>query len=467
MAFVALYGLNQELTAATAAGAGQLKIDSNAATLIAAELGANFTFAALSDGVNFEIVKITSVTGSFLNVVRAQDGTTTSAFPIGSCLRFVWTTEGITAIAAGGSLVLTGTGVVTATQTGPNAWSVNVPSTSITGALPIEVLGAYPSFEIDFQATYGGCCCSGGGGGSGAVTTVTGSGLANVTQSLANYDVNVAPPNFIAAGGITITGVWPNVTFNVPSVVATGVQSVTGSTKILMSGTLTNPVVNLQTTGVGAATYNGISYDNWGTIVAVNALYVPLVTGSSTNPAVSVIESAGNFSITIDYATTSVPGFVQLAPATAGGSNNAGDATSAVTPAGVNAVLAAYVPPAATPVTEVSASNFTPDTLGNYTTNVASSAIVVPALLAGQKAIITASAAVRDTSVSAPPTWGLGVFNGATLVQGIISIFTGTHYLQFVMNGPQAGVTLNLKTTTLNGTTSIVAQSLAAVILPG
>jgi hypothetical protein len=52
MAFKAIYGLNVSLTAATAANAGQLRIDNSAATSLATALGADFTYAALSNCSN-------------------------------------------------------------------------------------------------------------------------------------------------------------------------------------------------------------------------------------------------------------------------------------------------------------------------------------------------------------------------------------------------------------------------------
>ena len=244
MSFTPIYGLNTAITAATAAGAGQIKVDNSVAMSIATELGSDFTYASLSDGVNYEIIRIDSVTAPFLNVTRGQDGTTTSAFPAGACIRFIWNAEGILAVTGGTSFTLVGTGAATVTGTYPN-FTVDVPVPVITATLPIEVMGEYPAWEIDFQGSFGGCCCGGATGATGGtITEITGSGLATVTGSTgptANVDVPVFNP--IAGANMAITGAWPNWTFASTGGGGGGggVASVTGSTKILVSGSLVNP----------------------------------------------------------------------------------------------------------------------------------------------------------------------------------------------------------------------------------
>jgi len=513
MSFVSIPGLNTALTGAVSSGTGLFPIDPNVATALAAELGANYTYASASDGVNYEIVQITSVSGSNLVVVRAQDGTTASAFPAGTCLRYVWTTEGIIAVAAGGSLVLTGSGTVTTTQTGANAWTVHADVPAITATLPIEIMGAYPNWEITYQGAYGACCCgSGGSGGSSAITSITGSGLATVTGGSGPVaNVGVTAPNFIAGTNMTsITGTWPNITFN-----ASGggggsgtVGVVIGSAKITISGTpAVSPVVNLNTNFSSGATYNGVTFDSWGTITAVNSAF--LVTTNITSTTSCVVLSASGDTITgahwtinLNAATTANAGIAKLAAATNAGSNTNTDSTSIVTPAGVAAVLAAVLVPATTSVPGIAklapptavgsndASNttdiVTPAGLnaalatlaapiisatyvgassGSYTNTLAST-ITVPAIAAGISVVVTAGVSVTDSATTSPPTWGLAVFAGATLAQGVQAIYTGTHFIRFVVAGPQASTVYTLKTTALNGTTTVVAQEIDATVLP-
>jgi hypothetical protein len=514
MSFVSIPGFNTALVGAVSSGAGLLPIDPSVAAIFAAQLGGNYTYASLSDGVNYEIVRINSVSSANLAVTRAQDGTTASAFPSGACIRYVWTTEGIIAIAAGGSLILTGTGAVTATQTGPNAWTVSVPVPTITATLPIEAMGAFPAWSIDFQGAYGACCCgSGSGGGSGGtITTITGSGLATITAPTGpTTNIGVPAPNFIAGTNMTsITGTWPNITFNAASGGGGSgtVGVVLGSSKITISGTpAVSPVVNLNTNFSAGATYNGVTFDAWGTITAVDGTFLVATLISTTTPCVT-LSASGNtttgahWTINLNDATTSVKGIAKLAAATNAGSNTSGDATSIVTPAGVAAVLAAVLVPATTsvpgisklaPATDVGSvdpSNTTdnvspaglnaalatlaaPIIAGTYTsassgsyTNTLASTITVPAIAAGIKTIITAAVSVTDSGSVSPPTWGLAVFAGASLAQGVQSIYTGTHFIRFVVTGPQASTVYTLKTTALNGTTTVVAQEIDATVLP-
>jgi hypothetical protein len=514
MAFLAIPGFNVALTAAISSGVGLFPIDPNAAATFATQLGSSYTYASISDGVNFEIVRVNSVSGADLVVTRAQDGTAASSFPAGSCIRYVWTVEGIAATAAGGSLVLIGTGAATATQTGPNAWTLDVPVPSITATLPIEVMGAYPNWELAYQGTYGACCCgSGSGGGSGGtITDITGTGLATITGGTGpTANVGVLPPNFIAGTNMTsITGTWPNITFN-----ATGggggsgtVGIVIGSPKITISGSpAVSPVVNLNTNFSIGATYNGITFDAWGTITAINGSFLVATLISTTTPCVTLSASGdtttgAHWTINLSDATISVKGIAKLAAATNAGSNTSGDATSIVTPAGVAAVLAAVLVPATTSVqgiaklalpTAVGSNNsgnatdiVTPAGLnaalatlaapissaayvgassGSYTNTLAST-ITVPAIAAGVNVVITAAVSVTDSGSVSPPTWGLAVFAGAALAQGVQAIYTGTHFIRFVVAGPQSSTVYTLKTTALNGTTSVVAQEIDATVLP-
>ena len=456
MAFVPLYGLNTVLVAPTAAGAGQLQIDNSVAADLQTQLGVGgYSYVSLSDGVNYEIVRVDSITPPYLNVTRGQDGTTTEAFPIGTCLRFVWEAAGIAAVAAGPSVVLTGTGALTATQTGPGAWTLDVPVPVITGVPPMQVMGEYPAWEIAIQATLGGCCCGGtvSGGTSGPIT-ITGSGIANVTGTDPTFNVDVAAPAFIGTSGVTVSGVYPNLTFTGPGVIpGGGVNSVTGSTKILIGGSGANPTVNLIATGVGATTYNGVTYDNWGTATALDPLYKPIVGITTTTPALTILPSGTSIVMNISDATTTAKGLVQLAPATVAGSNNPGDSTSAVTPAGIAAIFSGSG--------TLSSFSYTPDVAANYT-NSLTATITTPNLVAGQSVVITAYAEVFDNAlpVGQVPLWGLAVFHGLALVQGVQSTYTGSHTLTFTIVGPSAAQPLNVKTTTLSGTATVPAQSL-------
>ncbi len=307
-------------------------------------------------------------------------------------------------------------------------------------------------------------------GGTSGPITISGTGLANVTGVDPAFNVSVLPPAFIGAGGVTVSGVWPNITITGPGILPPGgVNSVTGSTKILIAGTPSDPIVQLKTSGVIAATYNGVTFDVYGTITATDPLYVPILTTLSTSPTLTITTAPGPTARTFNIASAAIgtEGTVVLSPATAAGSNNPADVVTAVTPAGVHAVLAAYVPPGAAVVTVLSSSSYTPDVPANYTNNLAST-ITVPVLATGDSFIVDICAEALDTATpTLPPIWGLAVFHGLTIVQGIQAIPTGSHRIQFVLMGPLGAQPLALKTTALTGTTNVVAQSITGVFLPG
>ena len=159
MAFVATYGFIASLTAQVSSGAGLLPVNPAIAASLNTTLAGGFTYASLSDGVNFEIVKINSVSGSNLVVTRGQDGTTPSAFPEGSCLRFIWTAEGIGAVVGAIPPVsITGTGMVTVTNPSLNNWVIGAVVPTITGIAPnATVVGTYPTWQISVTIPPG-CC---------------------------------------------------------------------------------------------------------------------------------------------------------------------------------------------------------------------------------------------------------------------------------------------------------------------
>lgn len=464
MAFTPVYGFNAFLTAATTAGAGMLKIDPNIATALATKLGANYTIVSLSDGVNYELVRIDSVTSPYLNVTRAFDGTTSFDFPIGACIRFQWTADGITAVAAGITFTVTGTHQANVTNTGPNSWNVDVVTPTITGTAPIEVLGTYPTLEIAATTTFGGCCCGGGGGGgTGTITSITGSGLVTVTGGTGpTANIDVPTPTFIGAGTVTVTGSWPIYTITGSGGGGGGgVASVTGSAKILLSGTPTNPVINLVTTGAGGS-YNGVTYDAWGTITSVNASYHPLTTVTSGNTLATITyPTVGTVDITYAQANLSDLGLIKLAAPNATASSDPSDATSAVTPAGINAVIGTL-----SGVTIRGSGSFTADVPSAYTNTLGSAITFTTGLASGHWAMLTATVAVSDSALAAgaSPSFGIAIFQGTTLVQGIKAFTTGFQTVQVIIPGPiTVGTTYTLKSTTLTGTSTVLAEFMSNV----
>jgi hypothetical protein len=159
MAFTPTYGFTANLTAQVSPSAGLLPIDPAVAAAFAVTLGSGFTYVSLSDGVDFEIVQVTSVNGSNLVVVRGQDGTTPSAFPKGSCLRFIWTAEGILAVTgAAPAVTITGSGGTTVTNPSLNHWNIASPIPTIASLdSNVTITGTYPTWHIGITIPPG-CC---------------------------------------------------------------------------------------------------------------------------------------------------------------------------------------------------------------------------------------------------------------------------------------------------------------------
>lgn len=466
MTFVPAYGFQTSLTGATAAGAGLLQVDPSVATQLGVKLGGgNYTYAELSDGLNFELIQITGVSGTYLNAVRGQLGTLSSAFPVGACVRFVWTSAGIAAVASASTFNIVGGGATAVTfNNATNTWSINTPLPTITATAPAQVLGAYPQWQFGVTNTAGNCCCgggtSGGGGGTGTPLNIVGQGIVSVQDSYPNYTVSAQGVNLQSGSGISVTGTYPNFT-----IAATGggggsgVSSVSGSSKILVSGAASSPVISLNTTGVGAQTYNGLTIDQWGTITEVDSAYVPVTSVSSGSSSIVVTMPAvpGTVVVGALSATTTQSGTVKLAESTAAASNNSTDTTSAVTPAGVNAVIASV-----NSNTITGTSSFTAAPLSAYT-NILSSTTANVTLSATQKALIVASVSVQDTA-STPQPWGFGVFKGTSLVQGLQATPTGSQTIQCMITGPLTTTTIGLATTALPSTATVIGQSVFAIV---
>lgn len=351
--FVSLLGFSSTLESNLTAIATSMALPPAHAAHIDSVLGGSgWTYLALSDGTNLEMVKVVSVTGSNVDIIRGFDGTSAEAFPAGTCVRFVWGTTAIQDLVADGSfnVEITGTGLATVTETGTNEFEVHVPELNIEAGPGVNVLGAYPNFEISLVNADGNCCGCSSTGGGGEVT-LTGSGVVTVSAISGGYNIDVDQPTFTSATPATLTigGTWPNYTFAVSVSGGSGtVTSVTGGAGILISGTPSiAPTVSLLATGVVAGTYGGMTLNAYGQATALAAGFSPVstITSASAGLTSAVGPGAMERTLTLNAATTGQRGGVQLAAATAVDSTNPADSTSAVVPAGLAAALAA-IPPA-------------------------------------------------------------------------------------------------------------------------
>ena len=352
--FVSLLGFSSTLSANLSAVATTMTLPAADAAYIDGRLGASdWTYLALSDGTNLEIVKVVAVSGASVDIIRGFDSTPATAFPSGTCIRFVWSNTAIQDLTSDGAfnVEITGTGLATVTETGTNEFEVHVPELEISAGPGVNVLGAYPNYEISLVNPDGNCCgCSSSGGGGDV--TLTGSGIVTVSSISGGYNIDVDSPTFTSAtpATLTIAGSWPNYTFSVAVSGGSGtVTSVTGGAGILISGTPSiAPTVSLLPTGVVASTYGGMTLNSYGQVTTLAAGFSPVSTITSASAGLTVTTGPGAMerTLTLNAATTAQAGVVELAAATAVDSTNIADTTSAVVPAGLAAALAAL--PAAT-----------------------------------------------------------------------------------------------------------------------
>lgn len=452
MAFVPLLGFQTNLAATLLNSATQMLLPASAASTIASLVGVgDYSILALNNGVNFEIVYVTGVTGGAVNIMRAQEGTTAFTFGTGTDVRFVWTPVGIQETATAGTPV-TITGINAASVTGSPNYVVDVPETAITAGTGISVTGAFPNFTITNTDP----------GIPVPPTEVTGSGVAQVTSILTGYNVNVDPVIFTNGTGISVSGTYPNftITNTAPSPASPGtVTVVTPGTGIAITGTPSiAPVVGLANSGVTAGTYGGITVNAQGQITNMAANLITSITSNTTSLTVTT-PTVGEVQLTQALATTATPGIVPLAAASSAASNNASDSTSAVTPAGINAVIAAL--PSTAP-TISGAASLVPLSSALYTTSVGGSTVAIN-LASGKKALVTAFMEMTDpANPTIVQTFAFGLFNGATLLAGNSSLPSSARTLSTVLTGPITG-SLVLQHTALAGTTQLDSYALNVI----
>lgn len=450
LVFLPVETLLTRTTSFTSPSAIQITLPASVIAMLNTALGiVSFTTIAVSDGINTEFMYLNGITAGAANVTRGVDGSVAVPLASGATVRFVWLVAGISAI-AGSPTTTTLTGTGAAAVTGGPAYNVNVPVTAITAGTGISVAGAFPSFTITNSAPLG---PPGPPGPAGPSTIVTASGIALSTPILGGFNINVDDPVFIAGPGIAITGTWPTITIaNIAVSGGTGtVTSVTAGPGIAVTGTPTVvPIVSLTTTGIVAGTYGGITVDIYGRISAISTGFVTSIV--STTPALVVsTPSPGTIGLNIANGNTGAAGILQLAASTSAASNNAGDSTSAVSPAGIAAVVASL----STTGGAIVGSGFQSAlSAASYTTNVPALTTIV-SIPAGKTLSFDLYIEVYDTAApTVPSSFAVGLFNGASLLTGNSQIPSSSRNLKYVISGPLSA-TITVNTTTLGGTETL------------
>jgi hypothetical protein len=451
MTFKALQNLITNTTAYTAVGADQIVLPASVIAMLIAQLdGGYYTAVSVTDGVNYEVMNIIGVTAGAADVERGQDGTVAVPLAKGSQVRFVWTTAGITDVAPAGAVTLTGSGGSTVTG-GPN-YNVSSPIWTFTAGPGIGITGGPYAFTISNTNI-------------SSPVTVTGSGIAVASGGPVNYNIDVSAPNFVGAGGITVSGVWPNITITNTASPGTGtLVGVTAGAGIAVTGPLTtNPIVSLATVGPGVGTYGGIQLNAYGQVVAIAGGTILSV--STTTSGVTIGGPTGG-ALTINVANAAVGqrGLVALAPATDAGSNDSGNTTEAVTPAGIAAVTAAFAL-VNTPASLTVTGNQNSVTPSLYVNLIPTFSIAIPAVPTGKSVLVDLYVESYDPSnPTVVQAFGVGLFDGVGLIAGNSSIVpSNVRVLKCLIAGPYAAQTLSVKTTAM-GATQVIGSFYASVV---
>lgn len=452
MSFKALQNLITNTTAYTAVGASQIVLPASVIAMLTTQLaGGYYTAVSVTDGVNYEVMNIVGITAGAADVERGQDGTVAVPLAKGAQVRFCWTTAGIESLAVSSATVtLTGSGGSTVTG-GPN-YNVDSPVWTFTGGFGIDVSPDTGPYDLVISQT-----------SVGAQVTVAGTGLAVVTGGPLNYNVDVVAPNFVGAGGITVSGAWPNITITNSVPPGTGtLVGVTAGAGIAITGSLTiNPTVSLATVGPGAGTYGGITLNAYGQVTAIAASLITGVTTGTTGVHL-VGPTSGVLGINIDSASVSGQGLVQLAPPS--GSNDVANSTQAVTPAGINYVVSALTA-LSTPASLAVTGNQNSVTPSLYVNLLSTFSIPIPAVPAGKSVLVDLYVESYDPSnPTVVQAFGVGLFDSVGLIAGNSSIVpNNVRVLKCLINGPYTAQTLSVKTTALGGT-QVIGSFYASVV---
>lgn len=454
MAVKNLYGVRGQLALAASSVATIIRVDASLAGAIVASgfaNGVDETYLSIQSVNAYEVVKVTAVNGQDLTVVRGID-TTAQAFPIGATLEHVVTAQGIIAtIGPITSVVqITGDGLAEVTNPSGENWNVSVPVPNFLGTGGVSVLGTYPN--MTFAYTPADCCGDEEGVGVVGITSMEGSGIATAYAAAGVGYVAVSPPVFTGIG-VTITGAWPNYTFEVGVGAGGTVTSVGAGPGLTLTGVPTiNPTISITNTGVVAGTYGGVGINARGQITAVPVGFNPISTISTTLPLTHVRTDA-NEALAINNAAIGLVGAVALVDHT--DPFNAADVSNAMTPAATAVALATVK----TPLVEA-ASAYLGEADASYVNTISGSNISVD-IPAGRKAIIYAEVTMLDgVAPETPIGFGLAVFNSTPAKIKSNRIVTQcTQQMSFVVDGPLT-TTLSIVTTAVPAGASVISYSL-------
>lgn len=426
--------------------------------------GTDTTYLSIRAAGLVELIKVVAVNGTMLTVERGQGGTTPNAFPVGSIVQYEVTVEAILEqIPAVGLPTFYGGGIVDV------EYDAELNELYIYGTVPslmsgpgIDILGQWPSYQINAVATEGNCCdCSGsggGGGGSGAITEIVTNGTTMGSYRTGDT-VYITQEELQLTGlfGIEVTGSWPSyeIAYTGGGSGGGSVESVAVGAGLVLTGSPTiNPTISMANTGVIAGNYGNIVINARGQITSVPATLNPVsVVTAGTNIGVTRLGDA--VTLNVPNAAVGVRGAIALADET--DPFDPDDNENAATPAVVAAALASLQGATATGV-----SSFTAEVSTDYSNIIGATAQPLT-LLAGEKALIMAEATMlNSTTPLTPVDFGIAVFNSTSMLQGNKRMTQSSQQLTFLINGPYND-TVGLATTAVPAGSTVTSYGLAVI----
>jgi hypothetical protein len=459
LVFVPIQYFNSKTTTFTSPSATQIVLptaDLNTLNTILSNTG--FTSVQVYDGINLELMFVNGVTGGAANVTRGVEGTTAVPLAAGATVRFVWTTTGIQ-FEAGNPTAVTCAGHDAVTVTGGPNYEISAPIVTVEAGPGIDVTGSFPAFTVTNTSPGG---ATGPAGPTGPSPVLTGSGTVVVSPIAGGYNIDVPPGALGAGSGISLSGSWPNIVItNTQTQGGTGTVTnlVAGNGIAISGGTPTiNPTVSLTNTGIAAGTYGGITVTVDGRISAIAAGFVTSIASLNVALVVST-PSVGTINLNLQNGTDTTPGILQLAPTSAAGSNDPSNTTMAVTPAGINSVVASL--PTSSTTISVTGNQVA---LGSSSyTNIVPGIGIVMAVPAGKSVLLDVFVEVVDPSnPTVVQSFAMGIFNGAVLLAGNSQIPSCTRNLKYLINGVFGG-TITVNTTALTGTQVLGSYSISTI----
>lgn len=454
------YGVSGYLTSSVDATTPIMLVDSTLSGAIAATFvnGVDGAFFALRTAGTYEVVRVTSITGNAITVLRGEASTTPAAFPTGTIVEYVLTPEAV--VDAVGSLpsaitVVGDGGIEIVTEYTPGIFSIEVPSPTFTGTNGVEITGSWPNISFAYVAPENPCCAAGAGGAGGTgIQTAVFYGIASGYVGGTELTVNVGTPTFSGSGGITVTGTWPYYTISYAGGGSGSVTSVAATAGLYLTGSPTvNPTLGISSTGVTAGIYGDVDVNVRGQLTRVAVGFNPVSAIVSTDSTIAVVRTGSSVSLDVAPAAVGVAGVAPLADET--DPFNSADNTSIATPAVVALALSSLVLPEGTGV-----SVYLGEADGGYTNTITASSTAI-VLLAGEKAIVYAECTMLDPSLPTTPVlFGLSVFTAVPAkIQSNRKIPQCTQNMSFILTGP-INTSLLIATTAIPAGASVMSSSL-------